>query len=193
MNIDRQVQSSVKRSLLIAGLTLGLGMALGGPAAAAPSPQDSAFVTQAAQAGLAEVQLASLALQKSKTRQVVSFARHMKTDHSKANTQLAQIATVNGFALPSDAGPKNEALMAKLRAASGSAFDTHYLKSQLPAHRQVLALFEQEASSGQNAALAAFAKRTIPVIQKHIAMAKHDIAEFGGGAVGMRSMMPATH
>ena len=148
--------------------------------------QDSAFVTQAGQAGMAEVRLASLALKKSSNPHVISFAKEMRADHSKANAQLMSILQAQGVTPPSGVGAKNAALMMELKAQSGSAFDSHYLKSQLPAHQQVLALFQAEAANGSDSKLVAFAKQTIPVIESHIAMDKRDIASLGSGAMSMR-------
>ncbi len=56
------------------------------------------------------------------------------------------------------------------------AFNNTYLKGQVPAHRQVLALFQTEAASGQDPDPVAFAKQTIPTIQEHISLDKREIA-----------------
>jgi putative membrane protein len=143
------------------------------------------FARKAAQAGMTEVQLAHLAMRKSSNPAVLSFARHMAHDHGKANAQLTSIVQANGMTPPATIGAKNEALKARLQSESGSTFNTDYLESQLPAHRQVLALFKQEAMDGQNPALVAFAKQTIPVIEHHIVLDRGDIAKVGG-TVGMR-------
>ncbi len=156
-------------------------------ASAMPSSQDTMFAIKAAQAGMTEVKLAALAMQKSSNPQVLSFARAMNADHSKANAQLATIMKGDGLMAPSSVGPKNEALMGKLQALNGPAFDAMYLKSQLPAHRKVLSLFKMEAANGSDTSLVAFAKQTIPVIAAHISMDRRDIAKVG--MVGMQ--MPA--
>ena len=148
--------------------------------------QDSDFVIKAGQAGTAEVGLAAIALRKSSNPHVISFAKEMHADHSKANAQLMSIVQAQGVAPPSGVGAKNVALMTELKAQSGSAFDNHYLKSQLPAHQQVLALFQAEAANGSDSKLVAFAKQTIPVIESHIAMDKRDIASLRPGAMSMR-------
>lgn len=175
------------RSFVLAGLALAVELSAALPAAAAPlSSQDAAFVKLAGQSGMAEVKLARLALSKSKSGPVTSFATHMQADHGQANAQLAAIAKQQGFRLPASVGPKNAALMTKLDAASGSTFDRRYLASQLPAHREVLAAFKREAADGSDPALVNFAKQTIPVIEKHIGMDRSDMAGMGGGAMSMR-------
>jgi len=158
-------------------------------AANAQSSQDQMFVTHAAEGGMAEVKLARLALSKSSAPAVDSFAHHMIHDHTQANAQLMHIARAQGFALPAGVGPHNMLLMNQLQSQHGGAFDQHYLHSQMPAHEQMLTLFRQEAASGQNPRLVAFAKQTIPVIEQHIAWDRRDIAALGGG--GSMSMVDA--
>ncbi len=178
------------KSQLIGAAMLGLASAsipLAATAAMSMNSQDSTFVTKAGQAGMAEVALAELALKKSSNPHVISFAREMHADHGKANAQLISILQAQGITPSSGVGANNAALMTELKAQSGSAFDSHYLKSQLPAHQQVLALFQAEASSGSDSKLVAFAKQTIPVIESHIAMDKRDIATLGSGAMSMRT------
>jgi putative membrane protein len=177
------------KSQLIGAALLGLASAslpLAATAATSMNSQDSTFVTKAGQAGMAEVQLAALALKKSSNPHVISFAKEMHADHREANTQLMSILQAQGVTPPAGVGAENAALMAELKAQAGSAFDSHYLKSQLPAHQQALALFQAEAANGADSKLVAVAKHTIPVIESHIAMDKRDIAALGSGAMSMR-------
>jgi putative membrane protein len=156
-------------------------------AGAAVTSQDEMFATKAAQAGMAEVKLAQLALSKSNSPEVVAFARRMTADHGKANMELTSILKQKGLTPPGSVGAKNEALMEKLRGENGATFNTAYLKTQLPAHREVLALFQREAASGSDADLVAFAKQTVPVIEMHIAMDQREIARLGpSGSMSMR-------
>jgi putative membrane protein len=53
------------------------------------------FVDKAAAGGMFEVQVAQLALQKSQSSTVKSFAQRMVDDHTKVNDQLKQIAQGN--------------------------------------------------------------------------------------------------
>jgi putative membrane protein len=154
---------------------------VGMSASDAASSQDAMFAKQAAQAGMTEVELAHLALQQSKNAEVVAFARRMNADHSKANAQLTAIEKHEGLTPPRTVGPKNAALMERLQSESGATFNSDYLKSQLPAHRQVLALFQTEAAGGQNAELVRFAKQTTPTIEEHISMDQREIAKLDSG------------
>jgi putative membrane protein len=70
-----------------------------------PSPttisgEDNKFVIEAAHGNMMEVNLARTALDKSTNPDVKQFAQRMIDDHSKANTELQQLATQKGITLP---------------------------------------------------------------------------------------------
>jgi len=139
-------------------------------AIAAPSMADTTFAMKAAQGGMAEVADGKLALQKSTSPNVRAIAQRMVTDHSMANAQLAAIAHAEGIALPAGPAAADQATMAKQRALSGAAFDSSYLKGQATAHEMTIALFKKEIATGSDPRLVAFAKKTLPTIQSHLAM-----------------------
>jgi putative membrane protein len=58
------------------------------------------FVTEAGKAGLKEVYLGQVALQKSQDSDVKEFARHMVRDHTSANKKLMKIADAEGLYFP---------------------------------------------------------------------------------------------
>ena len=64
------------------------------------SSDDHKFVMKAAEGGQAEVQLGQLALTKASSAEVKQFAQRMVDDHSKGNTELAQLAQTKGIVLP---------------------------------------------------------------------------------------------
>lgn len=139
--------------------------------------KDQAFVTKAAQGGMAEVKLAGVAIRTSKNPTVLTFAHRMVTDHTKNNDQLAGLAKAGGYTLPSGVGPQNAAVAAKLQPLSGAAFDRAYISAQVAGHQQMLALMKTEASRGKDPHMAAFAKSTAPVVEQHLALAQTDAAK----------------
>ncbi|MEA2664205.1 MAG: putative rane protein [Candidatus Eremiobacteraeota bacterium] len=172
-------------SALCAAVVIGASAAANAATTGGATGQDTNFAVKAAQGGMAEVKLAAVAMQKSKNPTVLAFARKMNADHTKNNAQLATIAKSEGMMPPSDVGPANKALMGKLQALDGAAFDSAYLKSQVTAHQQMLALMRKEAASGSDAKLVSFAKTTAPVVQQHLTMAQADAAR-GGAMSGMK-------
>jgi putative membrane protein len=132
------------------------------------SDYDKQFLQQAADGGLAEVELGQLAVQKAASDDVKKFGQRMVDDHSKANQQLQQIASSNGVQLPQQpsAGYGNTKQM--LSGLSGQAFDIFYLNIMLKDHNDDVAAFTRENLISQNPAVKSFASSTLPVLQDHL-------------------------
>lgn len=143
-----------------------------GTALAAVSAADKTFATEAAQGGLAEVEMSQLALQKQTSPQVKQFAQRMVTDHTKANDELMQLATSEQMDLPSQVDAKHRSAMQRLQGLNGTAFDSAYMQDMLQDHQQVVALFQKQARSGSDPGLKAFAQKYLPVLQQHLQMAQ---------------------
>jgi putative membrane protein len=138
------------------------------------SKADQRFVDKAASGGLAEVQEAQLAEQKSQDQKVKDFAQKMITDHTANNQQLATLAQQKGITVPTTLDAKDQKELDKLSKLDGSKFDKMYLKGQVRGHETMLKLMNTEAKSGSDADLKAFAAQTAPVVQSHLDMAKSD-------------------
>jgi putative membrane protein len=145
---------------------------------AALSKADRNFANTAAQAGLAEVAEAQLALQQSSNQDVKNFAQRMVDDHSKANDQLKSIASQEGLSVPASPSSADQRKAQALQKLSGAAFDKRYVSDQDAAHKEAVALFTKESKNGKDAALKSFAAQTLPTLQDHYRMV-HAMAEHG--------------
>jgi len=141
-------------------------------ASAAPSRADQDFVHKAASGGMAEVEEAQLAQQKATSPQIKDFASRMITDHTQANAELQQIAQQENITLAAKPAGKEAAAEHRLQGLSGVAFDRAYARQELQDHQQTVALFQKQATSGQDPELKAFAQKTLPVLQQHLQMAQ---------------------
>ncbi len=147
------------------------------PPAAPPGPPplaaaDASFIQTAAQGGMAEVQMAQLAEQTSKSRAVKQFAEHMIADHTTANNQLKQIAANKGATVPPDVNSEQQQALAKLQGEKGRMFDHDYIMGQVTDHQAMLSAFQTEAASGSDPDLKSFAAQTVPIIQEHLTAAQ---------------------
>jgi predicted outer membrane protein len=61
---------------------------------------DRNFIMKAAESGMEEVEMGQLALKQASSEEVKQFAQHMIDDHSKANSELMQLAQSKGITLP---------------------------------------------------------------------------------------------
>ncbi|NEQ21320.1 MAG: DUF4142 domain-containing protein [Microcoleus sp. SIO2G3] len=136
------------------------------------SALDRQFVIDAAQGGMAEVQLGQLALERSRNPEVKQFARQMVQEHTRANERLMRLATQKGITPPTTPGPKYEAAMNRLMQLSGEAFDQAYMnEAGVNGHLESAAVYQRQAALGQDPDLKAFAATILPRVQGHLEMA----------------------
>ena len=140
---------------------------------------DANFVKNAAQGGMAEVELGKLATQKASSDDVKQFGQKMVDDHSKANDQLKQIASQKSMDVPSDLNPKEKAEMDRLSKLSGPAFDRAYMKHMVADHTKDAAEFKKQANTGSDPEIKGFASNTLTTIEDHLKMAKDINAKLG--------------
>jgi putative membrane protein len=154
-------------------------------AAATALPQlskgDRNFVDDAAQSGLAEVELGKLA-QKSLNPDVRRFAQRMIADHTKANGQLKAVAQANRIAAPDTLDVEHRKLHEKLANEHDGNFDRDYARAMVTDHDRAVKLFQQEEQSGDNPDIKAFARDTLPILQDHQKMAAALATKLGATA-----------
>ena len=138
----------------------------------AMSSRDQKFMMDAAMSGLKEVELGRWAVQKGTSPEVKQFGQQMVDHHSKANTELAQLATSKGITLPTQVDEKHQKDMTKITRLSGEAFDRAYSKEMLKDHENAAKDFEKQSTDGTDADLKAFASKGLPTLQQHLEMAR---------------------
>jgi putative membrane protein len=149
---------------------------------AALSQQDKDFVKDAAEGGMAEVELSKIA-EKSENPEVKRFAERMVQDHTAANAELTTIAAGLGAELPKALDPEHQKIRDQLRNMHGKAFDQQYMRVMVEDHNQAVKLFRQENSSIREAQLKQFTQKTLPTIEQHQKMAldlSHRLAQTAG-------------
>jgi putative membrane protein len=123
------------------------------------STSDKTFVREAAEGGLAEVQLGQLAEQKASNPEVKKFAERMVQE---------QVATRDGITLPKKLDAKDEMLKTRLEKLSGPAFDRTYMQNMVTDHRHDIAQFEHEDRMGHDNDVREFAAHTLPTLKSHL-------------------------
>jgi putative membrane protein len=150
-------------------LFLALASASGAASAAAAEdtpPPPAVFVQKAAQDGMTEVELGKIALDKSQNAEIRNFAQRMVDDHSKANKELASLASSRGIDAPKKLDAEHQAIVAEFKKADGAKFDTQYSHHMNMDHTKAISLFEAE-SKASDQELAGFAKKTLPTLKEH--------------------------
>ena len=136
------------------------------------SSKDQKFLMDAAMGGLMEVELGRWASQKGTSAEVKQFGQRMVADHSKANTELTQLAASKGITLPTQLDEKHQSSVSKITRLNGAEFDRAYSKMMLKDHEHDVSDFEKQSTKGEDAEIKAFAAKTLPTLQEHLQMAR---------------------
>lgn len=136
------------------------------------SATDKKFMKEAAQGGLAEVELGQLATQKASSDDVKKFGQRMVDDHTKANDQLKQLASQKNVQLPQEPNAKDKATKARLEKLSGAEFDKAYMADMRKDHKKDVAEFERASKAAKDSDVKNFASQTLPTLQDHLKQAE---------------------
>ena len=142
------------------------------PLAFGADDPDAAFYKKATEGGLFEVDTGNQAAKTSNNQQVKDFGSMLVTDHTAANDKLKGIAASKNISLPTTASAGQMAQKAKLDVLTGDTYDKSFIKTQIKAHEQTIALFKKEATTGHDADAKAFAAATLPKLRKHLKEAR---------------------
>ncbi|RON51474.1 DUF305 domain-containing protein [Pseudomonas frederiksbergensis] len=156
---------------------LALAVALSTSMGTAFAATSNDFVDNAAAGGIAEVETSKLALEKSSSADIKSFAQMMVTDHTKANDELAALAKKHDIEVPDSTTLVKQA-KAKILDLRDESFDAAYANNQVKAHEETIALFKKEADTVTDdkkpgaTELKGFAQKMLPALEKHLDAAK---------------------
>lgn len=126
------------------------------------------FAEKAASDGIAEVELANLALERAASNEIKTLANQIKQDHQHANDQLKALAAQKGVAIASETNPKHQREKERLSKLTGKEFDNAYIMAMIKAHEQDIKLFERQAKDSNDADMQAFASSSLPTLQAHL-------------------------
>src|ERR1035438_10006186 len=158
---------SVSAALGLALVALGL-LVPRAIAATAVSAADQEFMQAAAQGGMTEVKLGELVAQKGLRSDVKEFGQMMVKDHMAINDDLKALAAQKGVALPDSLDAKHQAMVDKMAALTGSAFDDAYIADMIKAHQQDAKAFKAESAATKDADIKSFVDKSIPVVEAHL-------------------------
>lgn len=139
------------------------------PASAMPTPSGAEYVAMAGAGDLYETQSSRAVLETTENAELRRFAEMMVDNHAQTTTAVTTAAREAGLAPapPALDAPKTE-MMRELQAAEGSARDAVYVRQQVTAHEQALALHQTYASNGDQPALKAAAASAVPIVERHL-------------------------
>ena len=102
------------------------------------SSGDKDFVKDIATASTAEVELGRIAADRASNPEVKQFAQKMVDDHTKANDELASLASQHSIPVANEMDDKHRDLRDKLAKLQGMEFDREYINAMVDGHNDVL-------------------------------------------------------
>jgi putative membrane protein len=145
------------------------GAAVGATSAATVGSHDTgAFVSNAGQSDMYEIQAGQIALQMSKNPDVKAFGKMMVTDHTAMMNEMKPLVAAAGQTPPTGLDQRRQGMLDNLKAASDADFDKVYLDQQEAAHNEALTLMKGYADNGDDPGLKAGAAKAVPKIQAHL-------------------------
>lgn len=144
-------------------------------AATAGSLSAAAFVDNAGQSDMYEIEAAKLATERSKSPAIKKFAAQMIAAHTKSSTELKGIVSggqAGDAKIPAALDNRRQGLIDNLKSASADDFDARYVDQQQAAHREAEILMKGYSTAGSNATLKTFAAKMSPIVTEHTKMAE---------------------
>jgi len=129
------------------------------------SQKDVSFIQKAGGGGQQEVENGKLAEKQGKSADVKRIGARMVADHTKANKELAELANRKGV--------KFDTRGVRAQNIGAADFDRQYLKLLELDHKNDIAEFQKEAKSGDDRDVKAWAAKTLPTLQEHLAMVQN--------------------
>lgn len=157
--------SLVSVSLLVSTASYAAMPASADKAAAAMNVDKASFVKVVTSSNAFEIESSKLAEQKAKDADVKDFAAAMIKDHTMAAEELKKAAMLGDA--PPVLSPKHAAMLETLKGTPDQEFQPLYIEMQTVAHMEAVTLFATYAKGGDDAAVKAFAAKTLPKLEMH--------------------------
>ena len=143
-------------------------MAIASPALA--NPQN--FLSKALMGDNSEATLGRIAASRAATPDVRRYGAMLAADHSKSRTEVLPLATRYHVPPTRALAPMADAERHKLAGLRGAAFDREFVRYMVKDHQDDISDFQSELKSGDPVEVRALARRTLPVLQKHLVTAQ---------------------
>jgi len=133
----------------------------------ANSTTAATFLSNVANAGMAEVEVTALAQQKAQNQEVKDLAAMLNHDHSALNDVVKGLASQKNVALPDSMSVDKRQMISDLDKKTGKDFDKAFIDAMITAHESSIASFEKIANEETDADVKNFASQTLPKLKEH--------------------------
>ncbi|MDB5839278.1 MAG: hypothetical protein JWQ23_1230 [Herminiimonas sp.] len=159
---DTQVMDFAAATLPALKLHLAMAKEIGGMI------DPRAFVVNAYQNGLGEIQLSQIALQRASSPEVRQFAQMMIDHHTAMNNDIRQVAQTKGITLPAELPPEHALTRDNLMQLAGPDFDKAYMSHNVVVHNGDVNAARAQSQSGTDTEIRALAASALPMLTTHL-------------------------
>jgi putative membrane protein len=146
--------------------------ALAAPAPGQLSPADKQFMNTAANDDMIEAHVGQMAEAQASDSGVKDFAKRLADDHSRAYSQLLELANKTGDTIPRGVNIRRDHAATQLEHLKGTRFDRAFVSEEISDHQRALAKFKREAAHGSDPDVKALASQMIPILEQHLNTAR---------------------
>jgi putative membrane protein len=140
---------------------------------AAPlSQSEQDFLTEAAQADLAEMDMAQIALQNSATGDVRDLANMIKRDHTSALEDLTELMKGKNVSQPKSIPARTQQDIGRMKTLTGGEFDREFVNMIVSEHQKAIEMFRDQQSTAQNQDVKKYVEDTLPRLEMHLEKAQ---------------------
>lgn len=160
---------------LVNNTPTGAGM----PAAQTPAPSvalsatEMAFLTQATEAGLFDLRMGQLGVERASHSAVKSYAAMLVADQATLNSGLQQLARQLNVPLPASLSEPKQQLVDNLARTGTLDFDQRFVNAVgTRDHAATVELFERTGRETRHPLVRAFVLNTLPMLRAHLTAAE---------------------
>src|SRR5438132_263802 len=145
--------------------------------AAAESPSDRTisehdFMTKAAEAHLAHLDMARVAKMHSKNGSVKSYAGMILKDHQDGLQDLTRLMKEKNIAQPDTFDGETKQDIDRMASLSGAEFDREFINMMVSGHEKTLELFRSVSLTAHDTGVQDYVDGMIPKLDKHLRKAQ---------------------
>lgn len=133
---------------------------------------EQAFMVEAAQNDLGEIDMAQIALHNSGTRDVRDFANMIKSDHTNALDDLADLMQASNVQIPRSIPAQTQRDISRMASLQGGEFDREFVNMVVDEHQKTIEMFRDQQSTTRDADLQKYLEDTLPILEMHLEKAQ---------------------
>jgi putative membrane protein len=140
---------------------------------------DENWLSTAIQGDRFEIQGGQMALQKTSNAAVKTLAQTLVTDHTKSLRESKTLANALHTQIPHQPSQSEIWELSVVNSFTGADFDRWYASLEVADHKQDIEEATNEAQNGKQAHVRQSARRELPILKKHLKLAKAALAAVG--------------